>query len=805
MSDIAYALRFLRKRLRFTGVAVVVMALGISLTTTMYAIIEGVVFGGPDWDGLDRITLLHTTHPETNFQASLRTHDYLDWREQERVFDEMAAYYWWAVTLSGDGSRAERYRGARVTSSTFDLVGVEPILGRVFTSEDDFRPDRNVVVIGYDVWRNRYDSDPNIVGRTLRLDARPVTVIGVMPENFRFPDSQEMWMPIEVDPASLGRREGPGLQVLGRMAPGVEIDEVRRQLGTVAERLERQYPQANRGIRPVVEFYTEERLVPPDIKGLLYVMFAAVIGVLLIACANVANLLFALTMARGKELAVRTAMGADRWRVLRQLLMESLVLAAGGAVIGVGLSWVSLKVFSRYVARTGPPAWLTFGISPTVLAFVVGITFVAALAAGLVPALFATRADVAGALRDQGRGGSSRSVSRWSSGLVALEVAVSCALLIGAGLMVRTSLSIGQNDYGVDVAGVLTASIWLPTESYPDSAAQFSAVERMRDEIEVLPGARTVAVGSNLPGLGTGTRAYEVRGREYIDAGDFAFTGRTLITPEYFEIFGVDMLAGRNFTTADTRGSEFVTIVDRRFAEKNWPGADPLGRQIRLGGMDSEQPWMTVVGVVNRVQMTDPDDFGGLPPEQIFLPAAQHPMQSYELMLRSAGDPLGLAAPLREAVAALDSDIPVGSVQTLEERHRDRNFQYTIMSWMFSIFGIVALVLASAGLYAVMSFSVSRRKVEVGVRMAMGADGGSILRLIVLQGSLPLMTGLLVGVPLAYGMGRSLASQLYGVSATDPVTFTGIPLLLVLVGLTALLMPAGRASRIDPVVALRDE
>jgi len=330
-------------------------------------------------------------------------------------------------------------------------------------------------------------------------------------------------------------------------------------------------------------------------------------------------------------------------------------------------------------------------------------------------------------------------------------------------------------------------------------------VDRLHRELEAIPGVTEVAVSSGLPGLGTGNYYYGVRSREYANDSEYAFAGMTTVTPEYFDLLGVELSSGRGFTTADADGAELVAIVDRRFADRNWPDQDPLGRQFRLGRSDSESPWITVVGVIERIKMTDPDDFGGQPPEQFFVPARQRPMGGFNVMLRAAGDPLALAPALREAVTGIDSDIPVEFVQTLAQAHRDRNFQYTIIGWMFSIFGIVALALASAGLYAVMSFAVSRRRTEVGVRMAMGADGGSIIRLILLQGSRPLAIGLLVGGVLAYFLGQALSSQLYGVSATDPATFGGIPLLLILVSLTALLMPAGRASRIDPVVALRDE
>jgi putative ABC transport system permease protein len=805
MKDLTYALRFLSKRWAFTTVAVVVMALGISLTATMFAIIEGVVLRGPDYEALDRIVYLRTTIPQSQFCQSVRVRDYVDWGEQQTVFDEMAAYYGTAATISGDGNRAERFRGIRVSSSTFDLLGVDPFMGRNFTEDEDYVTDLDLVILGYHVWANRYDRDPGIIGKTLRLNARPTTVIGVMPDGFRFPEIHDMWLPLNVDPSVLERREGRGLQVLARMSEGVTQDEVRTQLGAVAQRLEQQYPEANRDIVPVVDFWKDIQFVDAETKGLLYTMFVAVIGVLLIACANVANLLFALTIARGKELAVRTAMGADRGRVIRQLLIESLVLAGAGAVLGVGLSYFSLKLFTRAIVSLNPPAWMTFELSGTVLLFVIGVTVVSAFAAGLLPALHATRSDVAGVLRDQSRGSSSRGVNRWSTTLVGLEVALSCALLVGAGLMVRTTLAIGSDDYGVNSEGLLTASLSLPAESYPDSTARTEAVDRIQRELAALPGVTRAFVSSSLPGLGTGNYWYGVRDRDYANDADYAFSSMTTVTPEFFDALDVSFLAGRGFDTRDAAGSELVLIVDRRFAEKNWPGQDPIGKQVRLGRSDSENPWMTVVGLVRTLKMVGATSFGGQPPEGMFVPAAQRPMGGFSVAIRTAGKPLALASQLREAITRIDSDIPVERLGTLERSLRDANMEYLIIGWMFSIFGIVALLLASVGLYAVMAFSVSRRQTEVGVRMAMGAEPAKIVKLILLQGSKPLGVGIVVGLGLAVLLGKALSSQLYGVSATDPLTFGGIPVLLALVSLVALLVPAGRASRIDPVVALREE
>ena len=805
MHDLRYAIRFLYKRWTFTGVATLVLALGISLTATMFAIIDGIVLEGPDYRDLDRIALLRTTVPQSQFFQPVRIHDYLDWRERQTVFDEMAAYAYAGASISGDGNRAERFRSARISHTLLDLLGVRPFMGRGFTAEEELTTDPDVVILGYHVWANRYDRDPDIIGRTLRLNARPTTVVGVMPEGFRFPETQDMWLPLAVDPSELGRREGPGFAVIGRMSEGVDLDVARARMTSVASRLEAEYPEANRDIVPVVSSWKDDTFVDSETKGILYTMFVAVVGVLLIACANVANLLFALSMARGKELAVRTAMGAERGRVIRQLLIESLVLSGLGAVIGLALTWESLDLFARAVTPLNPPSWMTFEINGSVLLFLAATGVAAAFAAGLVPALYATRSDIASALRDQSRGSSSRSVNRWSSGLVGLEVALSCALLVGAGLTVRTTLEVGSADFGANTDGLLVASLPLPAETYPDSAARIAIVARFERELQALPGVTEAAVASALPGLGTSNYWYGVRDREYVEDGDYSFAGTTTVSPGYFEVFDIPLLAGRPFTTNDAAGSEPVVIVDQRFAERNWPGGDPIGRQVRLGRSDSENAWMTVVGLVRTVTMSPPTDFGGRPPESMFVPAAQRQMGGVQLVARAGVDPLALAPMLRDLVAAIDGDIPVGSLDTHEQLLRDSGFQYLILGWMFSIFAVVALVLASVGLYAVMAFSVSRRQTEVGVRMAMGADPGTIVRLVLLQGSRPLALGIAVGLLLAVALGRALSSQLYGVSAVDPLTFGGVPVLLVLVSLAALLGPATRASRIAPVVALRED
>ena len=428
-----------------------------------------------------------------------------------------------------------------------------------------------------------------------------------------------------------------------------------------------------------------------------------------------------------------------------------------------------------------------------------------ALASGVLPAIYATRTDVHSILQDQSRGTSSRGVSRWSGILVSLEMALSCALLVGAGLMVRSTLEVGDADFGINRDGIMTARMLLPTETYPDSLARYEMNMLLLAELRAMRGVREVALSSNLPVLGTSFNFYGVRDREYSNDGEYSFAGHTYVSTDFFEILDVPIVAGRGFEETDAMGGERVMIVDQRFVDVNWPGQDPLGRQVRLGRSDSETPWLTIIGVVESLEMAQPLDFGASPPEGMLVPISQQPIRSIGVMLRADGDATALAQPLRDLVTRIDSDIPVSSVRTLTDGVAEASLDIRIIGGMFAIFGLVALALASVGLYAVMAFSVSRRKAEVGIRMALGAQKGRIIRLVVGQGLRPLAGGLVVGLFLGFGLSKALGTFLFNVKPLDALTFLGVPTLLVAVSLVALLVPAGRASRIAPVAALREE
>jgi len=422
-----------------------------------------------------------------------------------------------------------------------------------------------------------------------------------------------------------------------------------------------------------------------------------------------------------------------------------------------------------------------------------------------LPALHATKVDLQRALQDQARGSSSRSVGRWSTALVVVEVALSCALLVGATLMIRSTVSVGSSDYGLDRTGILTAQLGLPDVTYGDSTSRALFIDRLHRELKTLPGVTQVAVSSALPILGTSFRFYGIRDRDYVDDSEYSFSGYTRVTPAFFDMLDIPIVNGRGIEATDILESPLVALVDQRFVEVNWPGQDAIGKQVRLGRSDSENSWLTVVGVVQTFEMIQPLQFGSEPPEGMFVPIAQQPTQGMSVLVEAPGDPTTLATPLREMVTRLDADIPVTRLATLEQRVDENNVQFAIISGMFAVFGAIALVLASIGLYAVMASSVSRRTAEVGIRMALGADGGRIIRLILRQGAFPIGLGLFIGLGLAALLGQALAAFLFQVSAIDPLTFAAIPMLLVGVSVLALLVPANRAARVAPVIALRAE
>ncbi|HEX5724340.1 MAG TPA: ABC transporter permease [Longimicrobiaceae bacterium] len=801
LKDLRYGARKFSRNPGFTAVSVLTMALGIGLTTMMFSIVNGAILKGLPFAESGRLMHLERNNLSQDITSmEVTLHDFPEWRQQQRSFEDIAGFYTGTVNVSGT-ERAERYDGAFITANAFRILRVQPLLGRTFREGEDQPGAAPTILLGYRVWQDRYSGDRGIIGKTVRANGEEAEVIGVMPEGFEFPISQDLWVPLREE---LPERRGEGvtLEVFGRLRDGVSLDQAQVQMGSIARRLAAEYPESNEGVGAVVKPYTEE-YIDEEPRLLLFTMLGAVFGVLLIACANVANLLLGQAAVRSKEVGIRTALGASRGRIVMQFLTEPLVLAALGATFGLGLAWAGIRSFNAAIESTQPPFWIDIGLDPPVLAFTVGITLLATLLSGLLPALRASGGNVTEVLKDESRGSSSFRGGRLSAVLVVVEIALSVGLLAAAGLMIKSVTNLRNVDMGFRPEQVFTARVGLPESEYPDSAAQVRFFDQLQGRLAASPDLAAVALSSALPGIGSGGDRVAIEGKAYADERAYPDAHTIVAGPGSFDAFGVKLRQGRDFGAQDREGSLPVTIVNESFARTHFGQESPLGRRIRLGGPETEQPWLTIVGVA-------PDMFAdGLEneePEAVYLPYTQSPQRFMSVVARPrAGEPGGLTAPVRDLVAGLDPDLPIYFVDTLAGRLSQATWFYKVFGTIFMVMGFVALFLASIGLYGVMAFSVSRRTREMGVRMALGAQAGDVRRLILRQGLKQLAIGVVLGLLLAFGLGSLLRIILFQVSPADPVTFVSIVTVLVGTGVLACLIPARRATRVDPMVALRYE
>ncbi len=803
VQDLRHGIRLLLKQPAVTGIAVLALALGIGLTTTMFSIVYAAVIRGLPFERPHQLMHLERAKPSED-QPSLEVpiHDYTDWRAQQKSFEDLAAFDVGTVNVRGNEWKPERFSGAFITANAFSLLRVQPVLGRTFR-EDENRPDAPLVLLlSHGAWRNHFAGDPGVVGQTVHVNGEVATIIGVMAEGFAFPIREEVWVPLRMDPLRIERKQpGITLEVFGRLRDGVSRDQAAAELAAIAARLEKEYPETNRGITTVMKPYVDE-FIGAEAVATLYAMLGAVFGVLLIACANVANLLLARAAARSKEIAVRTALGATRLRVMVQLLTESLVLALVGAFFGLGIAQLGIVLFNRAIVDTSPPFWIDIGIDRGVLLFVLGVTVLASLLAGLVPALRASGGNVSDVLKDEARGTSSFRLGRFSKGLVIAEIALSCGLLVPAGLMTKSVVRLKTTEFGFATHDVFTARVGLFEAVYPDTASRLRFYEELLRRLDGRPGVRAAALTSNLPVAGTGRWQFAVEGRAYAAERDYPLARRAVISPRYFDTFGVSLLQGRDVGPEDRAASLPVTIVNRVFAETHFPNQDPLGRRIRVGTGDNAGPWLTVIGVAPDVWMQGIDDRDAA---GFYVPLAQVDQRFMSIAIRTQGNPLDLTNLVRDEVVAIDPDLPIYFVNSMDGVIQQSSWFYGVFGGLFMVFGFVALFLASVGLYAVMAFSVRRRTQEVGVRMALGAEGRDVLRLILRQGMTQLAMGAVIGLGLAWWLARTLRVILFQVEPTDPLTFTTILATLALTGLLATIVPARRATRVDPAMALRYE
>jgi putative ABC transport system permease protein len=809
LKDLRFAMRSLLRQPGSAVLSVLILALGIGLSTFMFSLIYGVLVRGLDVPESDRIAVIERVDIRDLDQGGtgVASHDFLDYRERTRSFEGLAGYYGGSVTLADDRA-AGRYQGVWATANTFDLLRVRPILGRTFAAGEDAPGLSPTVVLSYDVWRDRYDSDPGVVGQDVRVNGDVGTVVGVMPEGFRWPSNHDLWITTQDDPLAATRGEGRRYAVRARIADGVSWDRAELDLADVAGQLEREHPELNEGISARLLTVSQQQN-GDEIALIFTAMMIAVLCVLLVACANVANLLLARAATRTRLAGVRAALGAGRWRVVFPFFAEALVLAIGGAVLGTALAWWMIHLFDAATvpALSGRPYFVKFTLDLPVLLYVVAVTMFTALAAGMAPAIQVSRADLNNILKDEARGSSSFHMGRLSRGLVIVEVALSVALLIGAGLMTRSIVQLGRAELPFEADAYMTGRIGLLLADYPERTDRQNFWLETERRIAADGSVAAVAISSAVPGVGPGIQPIRLEGQTYQEETDRPTTHAEIVSAGYFDLLGTSPVEGEGFSEVHTQESERVAIVNRSFAERFWPGSSAIGRRFRTGTADTV-PWMTVIGVVPDLHLQGfrPTGSPGSNPDGFYVPMTQSdPTFMNIVALPRSGGPLTLATPMRDAVRTIDPDVPLYDLQPVRQAIHRASWYYTVFGSVFIAFGAAALFMATAGLYGVLSFSVSRRTQEMGIRMALGAESRQVIRLILRQGVMQLVVGVVIGLGIAAGLSSIIGFAMYRVNPRDPAVFGGVVATIVTVGLIAALMPALRATRVDPLVALRAE
>jgi predicted permease len=815
-SDLRLSARSLIRQPWLAVTSVVALALGIGLTTTMFSIVDGCCMRGLPFVESERLVAIRRVQQAQAVtllginRATVPIHDYVDWRDGQNVFEGLAAFTTGTINLSGSEGRPERYSGAFMTANTFRMLRVEPVLGRTFGPEEEHPGAPPVLVLGYAVWQDRFGSDPSIIGRQIRANSRPATIVGVMPAGFAFPVSAAVWLPLTVDPHATPRGRGAMHQVFGRLRTDVSLAQATSELEVIAGRLAKEHPDANGDTRVRLQTYFDAEMAGGFTNALM-AMLGAVFGVLLIACANVANLLLARAATRTKEFAIRSALGASRRRLIAFMTAEASVLALGGGLLGLGIGWAGIVAFLNATSDIPRPFWIVIQLDAMAVACSVGLTLVAAVVSGVVPAVQASRPDVNDVLKDESRGSSSLRLGRFSKGLVIAEVALSCGLLVGAGLMIKSVRTLDAVDFGFPVEQVLTARVGPVADDSPQvKRARF--YEELERRLAAKPGVQTVGLTSNLPAMGSEAIRFEAEGVPYSSSRDYPSANWAQVSPGFFETFNIRPLEGRVFNVSDNSDEMRVAVVNRSFAERYFRGRTALGQRIRTrlpehrpGSTDTPDfPWLTIVGVVPDRYLGALGDTVKNPPG-FYVPIAQRPARFASVAIRSDRPPIGLTPIVRDEVASMDPDLPAYNAYDMAQVLRFGSWFYGTFGGLFVIFGAVALLLAAIGLYAIMAFSVNRRTQEFGIRMALGASARDVRLLVLRQGGVQVATGLVLGLALAGALTPTFAALLFNVEPWDPFIFAGIATVLALVGATACLLPARRAVRVDPLIALRHE
>ena len=802
-----FASRSLMRSPGASVIAVAALAIGIGLTTAMFSIVDGIVLRGLPFAEPDEILNILAYRPQDGATQLVTVHDFADWRERQRSFEGLALWTKGLALLRTPDGRAERYDTGFVSSNLFGLLQVEPYLGRSFESDDELPGSEPVVVLSHGLWQNRFHADSSIVGRRLLVDGVTRTVVGVMPPGFAFPIREALWIPVNTRELAPPRARWGRYFVLGRLAEGVPEREAQAELSSIARSLALEHPETNRGYDVVVGPYINE-VIGEGIVNLTYMMLAAVFVVLLLACANVAILQLTRAGLRTKEVAARRALGASRAQVMIHSLAEAVALSAAGALAGLVIAQYRIDRFNEAL-QSAPmiPFWLEVKLDASSLVVVLGLTILSSLVSGSLPAVQTSRTGPAEVLKSASGASMSPPMRRFSNGLVIAELALSCGLLVAAGLMIKTVVELEKMNFGFATEEVLTMRVTLEQTEYPDRETLIAFCSEIVERLRRKPGVEAVALTTHLPGMGSGATSFIVEGNTEVQEDHGRVTRFSAVSPDFFDTFRVRLLDGRAFDRNDDWHSAPVAIVNQSFLERYMPGENPLGKRLRLSGPGPAESW-TIIGLAPDLAMNRRRPGTGLVDEDsagLYLPLAQSPSASLGIALRTRLAPMSLTEMVRAEVEAVAPGQPVYDINDLDRAIADQNVCYWLISEGFSLLGLAALFLASIGLYGIMSSAVNRRRREIGVRVAMGAQPGDVLAMILKQGLSQLGLGLLLGLTIAVSFAGMLKVTLFQVEPWDPLVFTSVVVALLVAGTAACFVPARRATRVNPVAALRHE
>ena len=808
LNDLRYGVRSLIKHPGFTAIAIITLALGIGANTAVFTVVNAVLIRPLPYKDPSRLVTIWEESPERDlYEMPVSLANLRDWVDQNTTFENIAAYTFSEFNLTDSGEPASLL-GVRSTANLFPLVGAHPVVGRTFVADEDKEGADRVVVISNAMWRSRFGSDPQVVGRHISLNNQSYTIVGVMSPDFQFPvgfgymgkvlnDPIDLYVPIAPESREL-RRGNYSFFAIGRLKDGATFEQARAEMTAIEKRLEQQYPDGNTGIG-VSLVPTNEQTVK-EIRPALLVLLAAVGFLLLIACANIANLMLARTTSREKEIAIRTALGASRWRVMRLLLIESLLLSLSGGLLGFFLAlWGGEGLVA--IAPDNIPRLNEIGIDRGVFAFTLAVAVITGVLFGLIPALQSANPDLNRALKDATRGSTgSIAGKRTRSILVTAEVALSLLLLIGAGLMIRSFMLLQQVNPGFNPDNLVTSTLSLSRSKYPEGRQQAAFFQDALQRLQSQPGVESAAATTALPlTLSISGSDFRIEGRPEPQPGQETIVNTSKVSPDYFRTLGVPMIKGREFSHRDSSDAPLAAVINNDLARTYFPNEDPIGRRITF---DEGESWLSIVGVAGDMRRFGLDS--NVKPE-VFLPYLQSPSRSMSLVVRSSTDPTSIAAAMKTQVQQIDRDLPFEETKTMQELLAESNSGRRFNMLLLTVFAGVALLLAIVGIYGVMSYTVAQRTKEIGIRVAIGAQAADVFRMVVGQGMLLAIIGIVLGLVAAFGVTRLMASLLFGVEATDPTTFVGIALLLAVVAFVACYIPGRRATKVDPLIALRYE